>query len=155
MDYLVDAELTAQLHLSITSSGQNTTLKTLILRNNGGVTLFTLYHIAFRQGDIDHDTVRSQTMELYRHLTDVSTEGIVGNNCWEGTNLDGVALDLTLAGKRYLLSNIGGKGIDTLTVALVHGSKALVAGGLRTRQCTVSSQLGIDDGVLLRLRQFL
>ena len=94
-------------------------------------------------------------MELYRHLTDVSTEGIVGNNCWEGTNLNGVALDLTLAGKRYLLSNIGGKGIDTLTVAIVHGSKALVAGGLRTRQCTVSSQLGIDDSVLLRLRQLL
>ena len=57
-----------------------------------------------------YDTMCTGTSKLYRYLTTLSTEGILSNNSRERTNLDGIAIYLTLASKRRLLSFNGGKG---------------------------------------------
>ena len=155
MNNLVNTELTTQLHSAVTSSSLDTSLQALVFSNDGRIALVTPQNIAFRQCNIDDNTVGSQTMELYRHLTNRRTEGIICNNGGERTNLNGVAINLPLAGKRYLLCNIGGKGTVTFRIAIVHGSQSLVTGSLRARQCAVSSKLSIDDGILLRLRYLL
>ena len=149
MGNLVDAELTAQLYLSIACGCQDTSLKTLVLRDDGRIALFSVKHIALWQRDIHNNTVCTRTLELYRNLTACGTEGILSDNRWERTYLDGIAIHLSLAGKRSLLSFNGGKGCDAFLITIVHSSQSLIACCLRTCQGTINSKLGIDNSILL------